>query len=403
MNENPGTAPLRGRTIWLGGIGGAGMSAYALIAGAWGAEVSGWDKVETPYLANVRAAGIPVEIAPEPTLPPDDAERYISTAFAGRVEGRPRSELLAELVSLRRSIVVSGAHGKTTTSGMIAFCLDRLGLDPAFIVGGEIAQLGGNARAGSGWLVVEGDESDRSVAALRPEIAVLLNVDLDHHTTYASLAEVEQLFEGWLATVPQVVRAEELQPVELPLALPGEHNRLNAAAALAALELAGVDRAEAERVIVEYRGAGRRFEQRGEAGGVRVYDDYGHHPAEVAATLAAARELAGEGRLAVFFQPHLYSRTRHLACEFAGSLAAADCVCVAEVYAAREDPVPGVSGKLVVDALAELRPGMPLAWTPRLEEGVRYLAGWLRDGDLAFTIGAGDIDRAGPMLLEALQ
>jgi UDP-N-acetylmuramate--alanine ligase len=396
------TAPLAGRTIWLAGIGGAGMSAYALIAKAWGADVSGWDKAETPYLVNVRAAAIPVEIAPEPTLPGPEIERYVSTAFVARIEGRPRADLLAELVSLRKSIVVSGAHGKTTTSGMIAFCLDRLGLDPAFIIGGEIAQLGGNARAGSGWLVVEGDESDRSVAALRPEIAVLLNVDLDHHTTYASLAEVEQLFGDWLAKVPKVVRAEELEPVDLPLTLPGEHNRLNAAAALAALELAGVERAAAEGAIVEYRGAGRRFEARGEAGGVRVFDDYGHHPTEVAATIAAARERLGEGRLAVFFQPHLYSRTRHLAREFAQALAGADAVCIADIYAAREDPVAGLSGKLVVDALAEIRPGMPLAWTPTLADGVCFLAGWARAGDLVFTIGAGDVDKAGPMLLKAL-
>jgi UDP-N-acetylmuramate--alanine ligase len=402
MSKAKRSSPLAGRKIWLAGIGGAGMSAYALVAKAWGAEVSGWDKTETPYLANVRAAGIEVEIAPEPTLPASVWERYVSTAFVKRIEGRPRADLLAELVSLRKSIVVTGAHGKTTTTGMIAFVLERLGLDPAFIAGGEIAQLGGNARAGSGWLVVEGDESDRSVAALRPEIAVLLNVDLDHHTTYASLAEVEQLFEDWLARVPKVVRAEELKPVDLPLALPGEHNRRNAAAALAALKLAGAERAAAEQAIVEYRGAGRRFELRGAAGGVRVFDDYGHHPAELAATLAAARAEAGEGRLAVIFQPHLYSRTRHLAREFAAALAAADAVCVSEIYAAREDPVAGVSGKLVVDALAETRPGMPLAWTPALEDGVRYLVGWVRAGDLVFTIGAGDVEKAGPMLLEAL-
>ena len=400
MTEKP--LPLEGRKIWLAGIGGAGMSAYAVIAKAWGADVSGWDKAETPYLGNVRAAGIAAEIAPEPALPGTEWERYVSTAFVNRIEGRPRADLLAELVSLRKSIVVSGAHGKTTTTGMIAFTLDRLGLDPAFIVGGEIAQLGGNARAGAGWLVVEGDESDRSVAALRPEIAVLLNVDLDHHTTYASLAEVEQLFEEWLSNVPNVVRAEDLEPVELPLALAGEHNRRNAAAALAALELAGVDRAAAERAIVEYRGAGRRFELRGEARGVRVFDDYGHHPAELAATLTAARVESGEGRLAVVFQPHLYSRTRHLAREFAAALAAADVVCVCEIYAAREDPVAGISGKLVVDALAEIRPGMPLAWTPTLEDAVRFLAGWVKSGDLVFTIGAGDVDKAGPMLLEAL-
>ena len=174
--------PLAGRRIWIAGIGGAGMSAYALLAHAWGAEVAGWDRAETPYLAHL--GGIEVTIAPEPPSVPAGWESYVSTAFAGRVAGRPRADLLAELVSLRRAIVVAGAHGKTTTSAMIAFCLDRLGLDPAFLIGGEIEQLGGNARAGEGWLVVEGDESDRSVAALRPEIAVLLNVDLDHHATF---------------------------------------------------------------------------------------------------------------------------------------------------------------------------------------------------------------------------
>ncbi|MGZ4358449.1 MAG: UDP-N-acetylmuramate--L-alanine ligase [Gaiellaceae bacterium] len=389
--------------MWLAGIGGAGMSAYAVIARAWGAEVSGWDRVETPYLRNVREAGIAVEIAAEPTLPGPDAERYVSTAFAQRIEGQPRARLLSELVSLRRAIVVAGAHGKTTTTAMIAFCLDRLGLDPAFIVGGEVPQLGGNAGVGSGWLVVEGDESDRSVEELRPRIAVLLNVDLDHHTTFASRAEVQALFDRWLAQVPQVVRAEKLEPVELPLELAGEHNRRNAAAALAALELADVERGDAERVIVEFRGAGRRFELRGEARGVRVVNDYAHHPAEIAATLAAARETPAEGRLLVLFQPHLYSRTRHLAREFAAALSAADVVCVSEIYPAREEPVPGVSGRLVVEALAELRPGMPLAWTPTLEQAVELLAGRARPGDLVLTLGAGDVERAGPMLLEALR
>ncbi len=404
MRSGPG--PLAGRRIWLAGIGGAGMSAYGIVARAWGAEVSGWDRVETPYLEGVRAAGIVVEVAAAPSPPEAGVERYVSTAFAERIEGRPRADLLAELVSLRRSIVVTGAHGKTTTTGMIAFCLDRLGLDPSFIIGGEIAQLGGNARAGAGWLVVEGDESDRSVAALRPEIAVLLNVDLDHHSTYASRAEIEELFEHWLEEIPKVVRGAELTPVDLPLALPGEHNRVNAAAALAALELAGVERAAAERVIVEYGGAARRFEARGEARGVRLFDDYAHHPAEIAATLAAARDrrgAAGEGRIAVLFQPHLFSRTRYLAREFASALAAANAVCVAEIYAAREEPVPGVSGKLIVDALSEIRPGMPIGWTPRLEDAVRLLAVWVRPGDLVLTIGAGNVNEAGEMLLEALK
>jgi UDP-N-acetylmuramate--alanine ligase len=390
--------PLAGRRIWIAGIGGAGMSAYAALAQAWGAEVAGWDRADTPYLAHLDAA-IRVTIAPEPPPAPDGFEAYVSSAYTRRVEGRPRAELLAELVSLRRSIVVAGAHGKTTTSAMIAFCLDRLGCDPAFLIGGEIPQLGGNARAGSGWLVVEGDESDRSVAATRPEVAVLLNVDLDHHATFATQAEVAALFEEWLEHVPQVVRAEELEPVALRLAVPGEHNRRNAAAALAALELAGVLRSDAERVIVDFAGAGRRLERRGEAGGVAVLDSYAHHPAELAADIAAVRN---GGQVLALFQPHLYSRTVNLVHEFAVALASADAVCVTEIYAAREEPLPGVTGRLIVEELACVRPGMQIAWTPVLEEGARLVAAWARAGDTVLTLGAGDVDRMAATLLELL-
>src|SRR5438552_11311747 len=207
--------------MWMAGVGGAGMGAYARLARAWGAGIAGWDRVSTPYLEGLD--GVAVEIAPDPPEPPAGWEVYVSTAYAHPVDGRPRADLLAELVSLRRSIVVAGAHVKTTTTWMIAFCLDRLGLDPAFLAGGDIPQLGGNARAGEGWLVVEGDESDRSVAALRPQIAVLLNVDLDHHTTFASRAEVAALLEAWLARAPQTVRGNELAPVALELQVTGEH------------------------------------------------------------------------------------------------------------------------------------------------------------------------------------
>jgi UDP-N-acetylmuramate--alanine ligase len=389
--------PLAGRRLWFVGIGGAGLSGYALLAHVWGAEVGGWDRVETPYLANVRAAGIDVSIAPEPDVP-DGWEAVVSSAFG--FPGTSRAELLAELVSLQRSIVVAGAHGKTTTTAMIAFVLDRLGLDPSFLIGGEIPQLGGNARAGEGWLVVEGDESDRTISSLRPEIAVLLNVDLDHHATFRSRAEVQALFDEWLLHVPNVVRGEELEPVSFELQLPGEHNRRNAAAALAALELAGVDRASATGALQEFRGVGRRFELRG-GDGVRIYDDYAHNPAKVSAALAAAREVEPR-RVLVLFQPHLYSRTRHLARDLALALSAADAVAVTDVYAAREEPLEGVTGKLVVDALAELRPGMPVAWTPRLEDGVRFLAGRARTGDVVLTLGAGDVDRAAGLLVAGL-
>ena len=389
--------PFNGRKIWFVGIGGAGLSGYALLARAWGAEVGGWDRVETPYLNALE--DILLEITPEPVVPEGWDEVVVSTAYRALVQGRTRAEFLAELVSRQRSIVVAGAHGKTTTAAMIAFCLDRLGDDPAFLIGGEVPQLGGNARAGGGWLVVEGDESDRTIASLRPEIAVVTNVDLDHHSEFASRTEVEQLFESWASQAPKAVRGAELEPVEFELAVAGEHNRCNASVALAALELAGLAREQARAALAEFRGAGRRLESRGEAAGVEVIDSYAHHPAELAADLGAARN---GGRLLVLFQPHLYSRTRHLARELGRVLAAADAVAVTDVYRAREEPVEGVTGKLVVDALADARPGMELAWTPTVEEGAVFLARRARRGDRVLTLGAGDVDRAVPLILQEL-
>jgi UDP-N-acetylmuramate--alanine ligase len=394
--------PLRGRKLWFVGIGGAGLSAYAVLAHAWGAEVVGWDRVETPYLPQVRAAGIPVTVATEPPKAPDGAEVVVSTAYAGLVPGRPRAELLAELVSLRPAIVVTGAHGKTTTAAMIAFCLDRLGLDPAFLIGGQVPQLGGNAGTGSGWLVVEGDESDRSVFALAPEIAVVTNVELDHHTTFGSLAELEEALAAWLGGVPKVLLGSDLEPVSFELAIPGEHNQRNAAAALAAVDLATGRGDEAATSLRDFAGTGRRFELRGEARAVHVYDDYAHHPTEIAATLAAARPLARSGRVVVLFQPHLFSRTVHLAREFAVALAAADAAVVTEIYPARESPWPGVSGKLVVDRLAEERPGMSIGWAPRLEEAAALTAAQAREGDIVLTLGAGSVDGAAERILELL-
>jgi UDP-N-acetylmuramate--alanine ligase len=401
--------PLAGRRLWFVGIGGAGMSALALVAKEWGAEVGGSDRARSSYVHRLETAGIPVSIGHDASNVPGGAEVIVSSAIApdnpevsrARVT-KKRAELLAELVELRPSIVVAGAHGKTTTSGMIAFVLERLGRDPAYLIGGEIPQLGGNAAAGEGWLVAEGDESDRTLELLHPRVAVLTNVELDHHATFASEAEVRDLFERWLATAPEVVRGDELEPATLELAVPGEHNLRNAATALAALDHAGVERAEAERVLPEFAGAGRRFELRGEVGGVRVYDDYGHHPREIAATLEAARAAANGGRVLVAFQPHLYSRTRYLAYELGRALAAADAVAVTKVYAAREQPVPGVEGTLVVEELASERPGMPIGWMPELEDAVRFLARRARPGDLVLTIGAGDVERAGPLLLEEL-
>jgi len=390
---------LDGRRIWLVGIGGAGLSAYALLARAWGAEVAGWDRNETPYLGPVREAGIDVAISQEPETRAG-WEVFVSSAYPG-VPGRPRAELLAELVASKEAIVVAGAHGKTTTAAMIAFVLRVTGRDPSWIVGGEVPQLGANAGAGEGVLVVEGDESDRSVFALRPQVAVVTNVDLDHHSEFGSRAEVEGLFDRWLDEVPKVVRGWELEPVDSELAVPGEHNRRNAAVAVAALELAGVPQGEAVAALASFQGVGRRFELVGTVAGIDVYDDYAHNPQKLRAALATAREQS-RGRVLVLFQPHLYSRTFHSAVELGRELAAADVVAVTDVYPAREQPLGGVTGKLVIDALCDARPGFAPGWAPTLEDGVRFLVRRARPGDLVLTVGAGDIDRAARAILAQL-
>ena len=376
--------PLAGRRLYFVGIGGSGMSAYANIARALGAEVRGWDVRETIFMRALD--GIEVEIGGDPA-PPEGWEPVVSTAHTSRIDGTPRAEFLAALVAAQPSIVVGGAHGKTTTAAMIAFVLRETGRDPAWIIGGLVEQLGGNARAGRGWLVVEGDESDRSIGALRPQIAVITNVELDHHASYASEAELRAFFDNWLATVPQVVRSWELPPVEIPLAVPGEHNRQNAAAAIAALELAGVPRADAEEALSRFAGVGRRLELVGERGGIVVYDDYGHNPAELEATLRTARELVPGGRLIAVYQPHVVERTRQLHQELGAALGLADVAVVTEITNARDAPREGVGGKLVVDALpAHVRAG----WAPSLDDAATLALAWARPGDLVVTFGVGE-------------
>jgi UDP-N-acetylmuramate--alanine ligase len=387
--------PLAGRRLYFVGIGGAGLSAYANFARAWGAEVRGWDVRETIFLEAL--VGIEVDIGGEPS-PPDGYEVVVSTAHVGRVEGRSRAEFLAELVGLRRAIVVGGAHGKTTTSAMIAYVLHELGRDPSWIIGGVVPQLGGNAGVGEGWLVVEGDESDRSIALLRPEIAVVTNVELDHHATYASEVELAAFFEEWLAGAPQAVRGWKLAPLELELSVPGEHNRWNAAAALAALELTGVDRSDAERAIAGFDGVGRRFETVGERGGVRVVDDYGHNPTEIAAALETARQMTERNLIAVY-QPHVYERTRHLHRELGEALGTADAAIVTAVLGERDPPIPGVTGKLVLDSVPS---GVRRGWAPTLEDAATIALAWAGPGDVVVTLGVGEPWRTARAIVHGL-
>jgi UDP-N-acetylmuramate--alanine ligase len=387
--------PLDGRRLYFVGIGGSGLSAYANIARAWGAEVRGWDARETIFMETLE--GVELDLGGDP-CPPPGWEVVVSTAHAGRIEGRSRAELLAELVSLQPSIVVGGAHGKTTTAAMIAFALRELGRDPSWIVGGVVPQLGGNAGTGSGWLVVEGDESDRSIDALEPAIAVVTNIELDHHAAYASEAELRELLEGWLGRAPHSVRGWELEPARLELAVPGEHNRRNAATARAALEHAGVSVEESEAQLVRFGGVDRRFQLVGERGGVAVYDDYGHNPTELGATLRTARERTG-GRLIAVYQPHVYERTRRLHRELAAALGLADAAIVTEVTGARDAPREGVSGKLVVEDLpAHVRAG----WAPSLDDAAALALAWARPGDLVVTFGVGEPWKVARAIVEGL-
>lgn len=374
---------LAGRRLYFVGIGGSGMSAYANVSQALGAEVRGWDLRDTIFMEALD--GIEVEIGGEPATP-DGWEAVVSTAHLDRCEGIPRAAFLAELVAAQPSIVVGGAHGKTTTAAMIAFVLRETGRDPAFIIGGIVPQLGGNAGVGSGWLVVEGDESDRSIGALAPQIAVVTNIELDHHATYASEAELRDFFDVWLASVPHVVCSWELPPVDIDLSVHGDHNRQNAAAALAALELAGVPRAEAESAIARFIGVDRRFELVGQRGGVTVYDDYGHNPTELEVTLRTARTLTS-GRLIAVYQPHVVERTRQLHQELGAALGRADVAIVTEIIGARDAPREGITGKLVVDSLpSTVRAG----WAPTPEDAAAMALAWARPGDLVITFGVGE-------------
>jgi UDP-N-acetylmuramate--alanine ligase len=386
---------LAGRRLYFVGIGGSGLSAYANIARAWGAEVRGWDAQETIFTETL--VGIEIDLGGEPA-PPEGFEAVVSTAHLGRVEGTSRAAFLAELVAVQPSIVVTGAHGKTTTTAMIAFALRETGNDPAWIVGGVVPQLGGNAGTGSGWLVVEGDESDRSVFELRPRLAVVTNVELDHHAAYGSSADLQQAIDAWLADVPDVVRGWELEPVDFPLAVPGEHNRRNAAAAREALVRTGVEAGEAEAALARFAGADRRFQLVGERAGVTVVDDYAHNPTEIRALLETARAQTA-GRVVALYVPHVVERTRQLHAELGAALGLADVAIVTDFVGRRDAPREGVDGRLVLDAVPD--PTRRI-WAPTLDDATSLALRVVRPGDMVVTLGVGEPWRAARAIVDGL-
>jgi UDP-N-acetylmuramate--alanine ligase len=428
------------RRLHFVGIGGAGMSGLALIARRLGASVTGSDRAESSYTARLREHGIEPALGHRAENVPAGAEVVFSTAVGPdnperrAAAGRElhRSELLAQIAALRRCLAVTGTHGKTTTAAMLVHILEACGLDPAYVVGGELRGTGANAGWGEGdWIVVEADESDRSLLALHPDIALLTNAELDHHATYSSRLDLEATLSEFMgrATLSAVVwdrpALRALCPpdalaydapdtvmhehgsrvhwrgIEVTLSVPGQHNAINAVGALTAAAQAGADPARAAVALASFRGARRRFELLGATeNGIPVYDDYAHHPTEVAATIAAARTLA-PARLVAVFQPHLYSRTRALAREFGSALAGADVGVVLSVYPAREraEDFPGVDGRLVAAAAADAAGGRTVAWLPSFDDARVFLQRTLREGDLCLVMGAGDVDRLGRSLV----
>ena len=420
------------------------MSGLALVCARLGAEVTGSDRADSSYMERLRAAGLEPAVGHDAANLPEGAEVVVSTAIAednpelalarrNGTEPIHRGQLLAELCAEKRLIAIAGTHGKTTTTAMTAWALRAIGADPAFFVGGEVPGLGpdgepANAGWGEGeWVIAEADESDASFLRLRPEVAVITNVEMDHHSRWGSLAELHEAFKafagparglvlpgdgemGWLAGAAGEVAhfdAEAPGP-ELKLAVPGEHNRRNARAALSALQLAGFDLGQAAQALASFRGVNRRLELKGTRGPVSIYDDYAHHPTEVRAALSALRDQEPSRLLAVF-QPHLYSRTKALATAFGAALTLADEVIVLDVYPAREEPVgelAGVSGLQVAQAAAERGGGMTVWWLPTAALAQRALEERL-DGDprlygegtVLVTIGAGDIFRLGEALV----
>ena len=399
------------RKLHFIGAGGAGMSGLALVCAELGATVTGSDRSDSSYMERLREAGLEPTVGHDAANLPEGAEVVVSTAIAednpelaaARKRGlavRHRGELLAELCAEKRLIAVAGTHGKTTTTAMLVWALRALGADPAFFVGGEVPGLGeGSTAANAGWgegewVVAEADESDASFLRLRPEIAVITNIEMDHHARWGSVAELRAAFAEF-AEGARVAEFDEDSPgpAELSLSVPGRHNRLNARAALAAVDLAGLDAGAAATALAGFPGVRRRLELKGERDGTAVYDDYAHHPTEVRAALSALREL-GTDRLIVVFQPHLYSRTKAFAEQFGAALALADEAVVLDVYPAREEPVgelEGVDGLLVARAAADRMGGRPVAWAPTLERARELLERRLGPGRVLVTVGAGDV------------
>ncbi|MFJ4682824.1 UDP-N-acetylmuramate--L-alanine ligase [Streptomyces sp. NPDC088789] len=459
----PGLPPAMDRPHFIG-IGGAGMSGIAKILAQRGAAVAGSDAKESATAEALRALGATVHIGHAAGHLADDASCVVVSSairpdnpeLARAAErGVPvvhRSDALAALMEGLRPIAVAGTHGKTTTTSMLAVSLGALGLEPSYAIGGDLDAPGSNALHGAGEIfVAEADESDRSFHKYAPEVAIVLNVELDHHANYASMEEIYESFATFvdritdggtlvvaadqegareltrrvagrgvtvvtygeaedadvriLSVVPQGLRSEVtvlLDGAELTftVSVPGRHYAHNAVAALAAGVALGVPAAGLATALGAYTGVKRRLQLKGEAAGVQVIDSYAHHPTEMTADLEAMRGAAGDGRILVLFQPHLFSRTQELGKEMGEALALADAAVVLDIYPAREDPIPGVTSELIIEAARAA--GAEVTAVHDKGEAPALIAGMAKAGDLVLTMGAGDVTDLGPHLLDRL-
>jgi UDP-N-acetylmuramate--alanine ligase len=444
LNEEP-------RTIHLVGIGGAGVGAIARVLLEMGQRVTGSDRSPSAMTEELIAAGAQVVVGQAPELAAAATVVGRSTAVAdddpdvvaARAAGVPvlsRAEVLAAICERRPPIVITGTHGKTSTSAMLAAALEHSGAHPSFIVGSRVHQLGTGARWGTGNdFVVEGDESDGTTFALPRNLLVITNLEPDHLDFHGGFDRLRDAFDAAVANsvVPVLVCADDPETAAMAarhdgvltygtarqadfrafnvsesadgsewivndrrhdgaetattvrLAVPGAHNVLNATAAFAAAVLSGHDRREIAAGLADYRGVARRYEERGVVGGVRFVDDYAHLPSEVAAAIAGMR--SATVRLVAVFQPHRYSRTAALGRDFAHSFAAADAVVITDVYPAGEAPRAGVDGRLVADAVAAASPDTPVEYLATRQAVIERLGATLRSGDLCLTMGAGDL------------
>jgi len=441
------------------GIGGSGMSGIARILIGMGHRVTGSDLRDTSNVAALRELGAEVFIGHDEAHLGEPDTVVVTSALwptnpeylLAKKKGIPvihRSQALAYLTSKKRLVAVAGAHGKTTSTGMIITALLALGVDPSFVNGGVISAIGSSSASGKDELfVIEADESDGSFLHYETDIALITNVDPDHLDHYGSLEAFQAEFAKFASNAEEFVAISSDDPgavavtgllsgkkvltfgraadsfvrlVEIDssgarvsfgvevqgirysatLLVPGEHNAVNAAGALAVLIGLGFDAEAALSAIATFGGTERRFELHGVSRGVSVYDDFAHHPTEVAAALKAARAVVGDGQLITVFQPHLYSRTKLMHREFAEALALSDKVVVLDIYAAREDPEPGVTGALVSDSFSDQH---KVHYVPNWDDAPAVAASLAQSGDFIVTMGCGDVYRMVPQLLEALE